>query len=227
MRKSVAIASFVKTPSISPVKTRLAQTIGKEKTESFYFLSLNVITDLYQSFLEEKSYEVTPYWLVAEKEGLSAKHWENYKSVWQKEGNLGERLHHSYETLLAQHDHVVFLGMDSPQVTKEIILESLALLEKGFDFVFGPALDGGFYLFTGKSEIPKSAWTELEYSQKNTLESLEKNLKKIGKSIQLPTVLRDVDTEDDLRSLYTFWEEKHLSSNRRKIKEWIERDILK
>ena len=226
MKKNIAIASFVKTPPISPIKTRLAQTIGQEKTKSFYFLSLKVIEELYRSFYQDAPYYITPYWLVAEKEGLESGHWKNYASIWQREGNLGERLYHSYSTLLQQHDYVIFLGMDTPQLTKEIILESISFLEKGYDFVFGPALDGGFYLFSGKTKINKTFWTSVHYSKNNTLENLEKNLQKVGRAIRLTTTLRDVDTEEDLRALHDFWHEKKLSSSKQEIRVWIEKAIL-
>ncbi len=40
---SAAIAIFVKTPGLSPVKTRLAATIGEEKAKEFYLLSLKAV----------------------------------------------------------------------------------------------------------------------------------------------------------------------------------------
>ena len=39
----IAIAIFVKTPNVSPLKTRLAASLGKEKSLHFYKLSLNSI----------------------------------------------------------------------------------------------------------------------------------------------------------------------------------------
>ncbi len=42
---SSAIAIFVKTPSLSPVKTRLAATIGEEKAIEFYLMSLRAVEE--------------------------------------------------------------------------------------------------------------------------------------------------------------------------------------
>ena len=42
---SIALAIFVKTPSLSPVKTRLAQSIGEDKAIAFYMLCLEAIKE--------------------------------------------------------------------------------------------------------------------------------------------------------------------------------------
>ncbi len=54
----IAIAIFVKTPGVSPLKTRLAASLGQEKALHFYKLSLKCII----STLEETA--INPYWAV-------------------------------------------------------------------------------------------------------------------------------------------------------------------
>ena len=62
------IAVFVKTPGLSPVKTRLAQEIGIEKAEKIYRLCCEWTKD---ALIRAQS--ITPlqlFWAVAEEEGM-------------------------------------------------------------------------------------------------------------------------------------------------------------
>jgi len=187
------IAIFVKTLGISPVKTRLAQTIGKEKAEEFYARSVVAV----QAAIQEAS-RVKPLWVVAEEEGLES--WDRFETIYAGGGELGEGLHSIYSKLLAQNDFVILIGADSPQITPEIISQAIDEL-KEHDFVFGPAEDGGFYLLCGKQEIPKRVWLNIPYSSDATLSSLVKELESLG-SIGFVETLTDVDVEDDLEKLY-------------------------
>ena len=58
---NIAIAIFVKTPGISPIKTRLAASIGQQKAEDFYRLSLKSLVSTL------KEIDITPYWAVGGK----------------------------------------------------------------------------------------------------------------------------------------------------------------
>ena len=77
---NIAIAIFVKTPGVSPLKTRLAKTIGKEKAEAFYQLSLKCIIDTLEN-INIKNIAITPHWAIAEKECLNYPLWNNFKRL--------------------------------------------------------------------------------------------------------------------------------------------------
>ena len=64
----------------------------------------------------------------------------------QMSGDLGERLSGFLaEQLHAGAQSVVFLGTDSPTLPLEYVETAFTLLET-VDVVFGPAMDGGYYL---------------------------------------------------------------------------------
>ena len=66
---STAIAVFVKTPGLSPVKTRLAATIGTAAAEQFYTHCTEAIRETLET--ASKTMDIVPFWAVGEEAGLS------------------------------------------------------------------------------------------------------------------------------------------------------------
>lgn len=197
-----AIAVFVKTPGYSQLKTRLAVGIGEQKALDFYKLSTRCIADE----LKKTQNVLKPFWAVAEQAAVHE--WTDFKVIWQGEGDLGDRLHKVYSDLINNFSCVALIGADAPQLNASILLESIERLND-YDFVLGPAADGGFYLFLGKKPLPSSLWTSIEYSKDDTLEVLMTKLRSHGRIATLQT-RTDVDTIDDLVVL-----RKELSSQTR------------
>jgi glycosyltransferase A (GT-A) superfamily protein (DUF2064 family) len=191
-----AAAIWVKTPGLSPVKTRLAAGIGREMAERFHTLSAHAVAAVARKAAEENPELLAPYWAVAERGGTG---WEGLAVVEQGEGTLGERLARMYDLFLERHGFVLFLGADSPQLTPTALADAAERAGRG-SFVLGPAEDGGFYLFGGSRPIPSEVWTRVHYSETGTLAELEAGLAEHG-TIERAKVLLDVDTREDLPHL--------------------------
>lgn len=191
-----AAAIWVKTPGLSPVKTRLAAGIGTEMAERFHTLSARAVAAVARKAAEEHPELLVPYWAVAERGSAG---WEGLAVVEQGEGGLGERLAHLYDHLLERHGFVLFLGADSPQLTPAALADAAERAGRG-SFVLGPAEDGGFYLFGGSRPLPRQVWTRVHYSETGTLTELEAGLAGYG-PIERMKVLLDVDTREDLPHL--------------------------
>lgn len=104
-----------------------------------------------------------------------------------------------YRTLLKKHKAVILIGADAPQITPGLIRATISGLRDKYDFVIGPASDGGFYLFTGCSEIATTAWTNVTYSAEATLQQFKAGLP--SQNIMFLDELTDVDTWSDLQKL--------------------------
>ncbi len=193
-----AIALFVKTPELSPVKTRLAERLGPERTLRFFELACAATTEV----LVNLSAEVEPYFAVAEPQGLDSPRWRSLPCIAQGEGDLGARLHTVYSILQQKHRHALCIGMDSPQITPALIRRALTAIqhEGSPTYALGPALDGGFYLIGGNSPVALRDFTSVEYSTDQTLRALRTNLERCGRITLLPP-LTDVDTVFDLEPL--------------------------
>ncbi len=211
---STAIAIFVKTPALSPVKTRLAATIGVQKAQEFYHLSLKSVEKTVRNL------NVSAYWAVAEEGGLPDPLWQNFPCLHTGEGELGERQHHIYESLLAKHEHVLLVGADAPQLSKEYLEKAITTLDTN-DFVIGPACDGGYYLFGGRISLPQEIWRAVPWSTSTTRECLEKALP--SKPVHL-SPLTDVDTKEDLVQMTTEMPIPTSVEQKRLLK-WVEHSI--
>ncbi len=207
---STAIAVFVKTPSLSPVKTRLAATLGDKKALIFYTLSLEAIEDIL------KNAAAYPYWAVAEEDGVNDPRWHAFPALYTGAGNLGQRQHRIYETLLKDHEQVLLIGADAPQISNDIIKQAIGNL-KNNDFVIGPARDGGYYLFGGRQSTPQDMWCNGSWSTEYTRAQLENAMP--SKPYPLRT-LTDVDTQTDLRILCAEMPE-HITPAQSKLRQWI------
>lgn len=192
-----AIAIFVKTPGLSPVKTRLAAKLGQKNAETFHIRAAQAITEVVQEL--GKRLPVCSYYAVAEHEALVHYYWQDLPCHWQGEGGLGERMRHIYQTLLKQHNFVVLVGADIPQMTVDELSAAAQWLNSNHQdrLAYGPSNDGGFWLFGGNCSIPANIWTDVSYSQANTGAQFLNKIKPVAQ-IKTFATLQDVDEVTDL-----------------------------
>jgi len=200
MNRKIALASFVKTPGLSPLKTRLAKSIGSVQAEQFYQLSLACIEETLLAVQQARNHTEV-FWAVAESNGISHSLWSKFKITNQGEGDLGDRLAAVFEQLFSSYDSVIFIGSDSPQLSPTQINGAIDLLEAGKDdFVIGPAADGGYYLLGANQNIPRATFKQVPYSSDKTCAIMLEELATLGTTAILPTQF-DVDTVEDLIQL--------------------------
>jgi len=208
--KSCAIAIFVKTPGLSPLKTRLAASIGRESAETFFKLSTEMLLAKVNDLSSQNS-NITPFWAVAEKEAIDHVQWSTLPTIWQETGDLGGRLNTIYSKLKATFDCVLLIGADSPQIPLETFKEATNYLLVSDSstlpprFVIGPAFDGGFYLFGGNSTLPSFFWNDIPYSTVLAGSEIYSRATSLGSVLRLNEEL-DVDTIEDLQILKTHFQ---------------------
>lgn len=199
-----AIAIFVKTPGLSPIKTRLGRVIGTSAAEEFYALSVEATQEVCTEAMRRASsvsLDLTAYWAVAEPTDAFHHVWHQFGNIFQGNGGLGERLARVYSELLRKHDFVILIGADCPQMPWQYLIEAASILRDVENrFVIGPAKDGGFYLFGGNAPLSEELWSRVPYSQSNTSVELMREIQALGE-IRTLLSLVDIDTIDDLRRL--------------------------
>lgn len=195
-----ALCIFVKTPEFSPVKTRLAKSIGESKATEFYLKCIDCIEKLATSL--HSTNLVSVYWAVAETQALSSTLWGKFPKLSQGCGSLGERLSSVFDQAFIQHNEVIFIGADTPHITERDIIETIEKL-KTADFVIGRAHDGGFYLFGSKTDIPAHCWNAVEYSTETTCDSLIQKLIELDPAFKIAFISpkTDVDTIANMKTL--------------------------
>ncbi|MDB6091699.1 MAG: hypothetical protein JWN85_4483 [Gammaproteobacteria bacterium] len=195
---SVGAAIFVKTPGLSPIKTRLASEVGRELAEEFHLRACRASAQV----LRAVGPSVVAYWAIAEESAIVETKWTGFPGIWQGEGGLAERLACIYTLLQERHGAALLLGADTPQITPYALSKVLDLIEHVEGrFVIGPAADGGFWAFAGRRPVAKEIWASVTYSQARTCAELAAALAVGGASHIYTEPLRDVDCLEDMRAL--------------------------
>lgn len=198
--KCGALAIFVKTPGLSPIKTRLSASLGISNAHRFYHLALTAVIAMIQKIKSEIPH-IQIYFAVSEKEGLSSPLWSDFPTLWQGPGNsLGEKLSFVYDKILEKHSFACFMGADSPHLSFMQIYKAILVTEafKDTNFVLGETEDGGFYFFGGGLPILNSHWLKINYSCSTTSAELKAEFKRIASIRQLQESF-DIDTVEDLK----------------------------
>lgn len=93
---------------------------------------------------------------------------------------------------------ICLIGADIPDISRAHIARAFAALG-GHDAVFGPALDGGYWLVGAKhpKRLPRRLFADVRWSSKHALSDTLRGLP--DHRVALIDTLRDVDTGTDLR----------------------------
>jgi rSAM/selenodomain-associated transferase 1 len=184
---------FAKNGELGKVKTRLAQTIGNEGALRVY-LDLLQITEEVSSAVENVYLRI--YFSDYRLEDL----WPGIEKYIQQGADLGQRMKNAFEQGFNDgFTSIVGIGADLPEITPMHISDAFHALEST-DFVFGPALDGGYYLVgmsfdKGLYVFENKPWSTEDLFQLTKAEILENQ----HSMFELET-LNDIDTLEDLKA---------------------------
>lgn len=196
---SGAVAIFVKTPGLSPVKSRLAATMGTGFAQGLHRRAAQATASVVECALAECG--GIGYWAVAERTDAARGAWRGFETIMQGEGSLGERMARVHTALVARHGLALLIGADSPQLELSPLCAAINWLRApGPRLVLGPAEDGGFWLAGANRALPLGDWTGVEYSRPDTCAGFSRVMRRHGRLLEMP-LLRDVDRADDLPSL--------------------------
>lgn len=125
-------------------------------------------------------------------------------SVFAQRGNsFVARLVHAHAFLAAAaHGPVAQIGMDTPQVTPELLIDAAAALDAGTsttsnDAVLGPASDGGWWILVLRDSANAATLLDVPMSTSTTGADTRRALTTAGLRVASTVTLRDVDTVPD------------------------------
>jgi rSAM/selenodomain-associated transferase 1 len=119
----------------------------------------------------------------------------------QRGDDLGERLMHVFDELLAEHAAVLVLDADSPTLPMTWVAEGLAVLAGGAtDVVLGPTDDGGYWSIGLRGRCP-ALFADVPWSTEGVLDTTLARAQALRLRVELLPRWFDVDTEADLRRL--------------------------
>jgi rSAM/selenodomain-associated transferase 1 len=201
---SVAVAIMTKTPGYSPVKTRLATSLGAPVAIEMHRHSARATASVVERAARRD--DVCAYWAIAESTPAAAAAWPavevaDFELIHQSGDDLGERMARLHSDLVARHGAAILVGTDSPQMESWHLTRAIDwLLAEAPRLVLGLADDGGFWLFGGNRSIPLEDWHRVPYSTQQTGATFAAMIAPYGELLSLPR-LADVDVIADLERL--------------------------
>ena len=182
---------MVKEPRVGRVKTRLGKGVGMIPAVWWYRHQTKSLIKRLKDPRWTLSLAITP-----DVAALNSQLWPRHISrLSQGRGDLGQKI-----TKLLRHGPsgtVCVIGSDIPSIEKKHIKQSFKKLGES-EWVFGPTLDGGFWLVGAKrvSAVPLVLFKGVRWSTQNALKD---SLSCVSSCrVSLIDELRDVDTKSDL-----------------------------
>ena len=183
---------FTKAPRIGASKTRLAADIGRtEARRMSRRLTAHTIRQSEHPAWHTRLMVDPPSFASALLGGLWPQRLERRV---QQGRSLGDRLANAMDD--APRGAVMFIGTDAPGLRKGMILQASRNLGRNAA-VFGPASDGGFWLFGVSHNLrTPSLFKDVRWSSPNAMEDVRRNLPHDTR-ITLLRQLTDIDTWRD------------------------------
>jgi rSAM/selenodomain-associated transferase 1 len=124
-----------------------------------------------------------------------------WRTVAQRGTGLAARLVHAYADTARPDTASLLVGMDTPQLTVELLTAAFVTLHDGADAVLGPAADGGWWTLGLREPANASVLHTVPMSSPDTAARTLAALRARGLAIVLLPVLRDVDTAEDAHAV--------------------------
>jgi rSAM/selenodomain-associated transferase 1 len=185
-----ALIIFVKNPEKGKVKTRLAATVGDDK-------ALQIYLELLRHTRNVANQTAASRFLYYSQSIKEKDNWPktDFQKRLQSGEDLGQKMANAFREVLQHHPKAVIIGSDCASLSTEIVEEAFKLLDK-YDFVIGPAMDGGYYLL-GMREFHPEVFENIAWSTDEVGSSTLLKIDQLGKTYSLLPLLSDIDHEED------------------------------
>lgn len=191
--KHNALVIMAKEPHPASVKTRLKESLTDEKRLALYVRLLETTIEKLRSVPGVDTF-------IAYTPETALSFFKKFKLGLfpQTEGTLGAKLYNAARKVLDEgYRKAVLVGTDIPDISGSIVLNAFGLLSE-HEIVFGPAVDGGYYLVGLKRPI-RELFEDIPWSSDRTLRESIDRAKKYGFSFATTETLLDIDTIDDVK----------------------------
>lgn len=190
------ILIYAKPPRMGLAKTRLAKSLGSPvEARRIAFMTLaRTMRAVTSGPWTARLYTAPDSTLSTSLGGL----WRsNLERRSQGHGDLTARLTKGLDE--SPPGPVLFIGADTPDISPALLRCAIKALQN-HNAVFGPASDGGFWLFgLNKTARTRSPFHNARWSTEHAMHDVWSNLPKRSRVAILPTLI-DIDTAEDWRT---------------------------
>lgn len=193
------ILIFTRVPRAGEVKTRLIPALGAQGACAFHATSLrHTLGRLTDAGLAPIELCVTPD---TDNEAIHALVAEfDCETTLQQGDGLGRRMAYAAQQALVCADSVILIGTDVPLLNAAYMERALREMERGVDFVMGPAEDGG-YVLLGLRHVYPELFSDMPWGSEQVAGLTRQRCIRLGKQLVELPVLWDVDRPEDLLRL--------------------------
>ena len=204
---------FLKWPESGKVKTRLGKDLGYQKSAEIYKFLVSTVIKRISPMMDDsnticwcfdpnyREMEIKN-WIQFELDNLNINNIKDQIFWPQSSGNLGERLKSVFNKFFEEgFQKIIAIGTDCILINDILIKGAFELLDLDNDIVFGPCLDGGYYLIGIKNFKSCVVFEEIPWSTDRVLNSSLRKAEKYNLRYMLLKELFDVDTIKDFNKL--------------------------
>ena len=188
---SATLIVIAKAPVPGRVKTRLTPPLRPEQAAT---LARAALEDTLDAVARSRLAGRRVVALDGEPDGWLPR---DFELVAQRGCGLAERLAGAFEDVGGP---ALLVGMDTPQVTPELLDAGLASLADAADAVFGAATDGGYWTI-GLTRADRRVFADVPMSERHTGAAQRARLAALGLATHQLPPLRDVDIFEDARAV--------------------------
>lgn len=188
---SATVIVIAKSPVPGRVKTRLTPPLRPEQAA---VLARAALADTLAAVGRSRLADRRVVALDGEPDGWLP---DGFELVAQRGDGLAQRLAAAFEDVGGP---ALLVGMDTPQVTPDLLDAGLAGLANGADAVLGPAADGGYWTI-GLARSDPRVFAGVPMSRASTGAAQRARLAALELETHYLPPLRDVDTYEDARSV--------------------------
>jgi rSAM/selenodomain-associated transferase 1 len=191
---------FARLPELGKVKSRLAADVGDARALAIYESMLHTLLasvgasdpDTHIEFLWPPSTTANGEILLRAFAG--------HDVAMQTGTNLGDRLSMAFSERFFFHrtEKIIAIGVDDPTLPRALIDHAFALLDS-CEFVVGPAVDGGYYLFGCRAlSFDPAVFRDVAWGTPTVLKTTVDRIAATGRTMALLPERMDIDTAEDL-----------------------------
>ena len=184
---------FIKNPKPGKVKTRLAETVGKDKAYQIYLDLLNYTIS--EAMKVDSARQVWYSSYIDRDDKIDE---DSFQKSVQSGKDLGEKMMNAFaQGFKDGYGKIVIIGSDCPEIAASIIEDAFEKLDE-CDVVLGPSEDGGYYLLGMRQLIPE-LFSNIDWSTERVLQQTMVAIQQKKLTWHQLPVLNDIDTEEDLK----------------------------
>jgi uncharacterized protein len=195
---SVTLLVVAKAPEPGRAKTRLAATLGDELAADIAAAALlDTLDAVAAAPVVSRVVALTGDLDAAARGAEIRRRLESFTVVGQRGDDFADRLANAHADAYSG-DPVLQIGMDTPQVTADLLVDCARPLQEGAEAVLGMASDGGWWVLGVRTAAAAECLRGVPMSQSNTGELTLKALRDSGFDVAAAPTLPDFDYVDDL-----------------------------